>query len=121
MRSKRSESGGALIRPRPEQIAGWAKEAGLLAAEAPVIDLPPWHCGLRLSRGGNHLSRLPHQSRAVKGEGAETRMNTTTPTTVQPIRDHASEQSWGVRVGLAFKCSTGDGVSPRAAAPLVES
>jgi SAM-dependent methyltransferase len=40
------------IRPRPEQIAGWAKETGLLEAEGPVIDLPPWHYGLRLRRGG---------------------------------------------------------------------
>jgi SAM-dependent methyltransferase len=38
------------IRPRPEQIAGWAAETGLLAAEGPVIDLPPWHYGLRLRR-----------------------------------------------------------------------
>jgi SAM-dependent methyltransferase len=38
------------IRPRPEQIAGWAKETGLLEAEGPVIDLPPWHYGLRLRR-----------------------------------------------------------------------
>src|SRR5512136_1671426 len=27
------------IRPRPEQIAGWAKETGLLEAEGPAIDL----------------------------------------------------------------------------------
>jgi SAM-dependent methyltransferase len=39
------------IRPRPEQIVGWAKETGLLEAEGPVIDLPPWHYGLRLRRG----------------------------------------------------------------------
>lgn len=35
------------IRPRPEQIVGWAAEAGLEAGD--VIDLPPWHYGLRLS------------------------------------------------------------------------
>ena len=40
------------IRPRPEQIAAWAKETGLLEAEGPVIDLPPWHYGLRLKRRG---------------------------------------------------------------------
>ena len=39
------------IRPRPEQNAAWAKETGLLEAEGPVIDLPPWHYGLRLRRG----------------------------------------------------------------------
>ena len=34
------------IRPRPEQIVLWAAQAGLqLVAE--VIDLPPWHFGLR--------------------------------------------------------------------------
>ena len=38
------------IRPRPQQIAGWGKETGLLAAEGPVIDLPPWHYGIRLHR-----------------------------------------------------------------------
>jgi hypothetical protein len=40
------------IRPRPEQIVGWAKETGLLEAEGPVIDLPPWHYGWRLRREG---------------------------------------------------------------------
>ena len=38
------------IRPRPEQIAGWAKATGLLEAETPPVDLPPWHYGLRLRR-----------------------------------------------------------------------
>jgi SAM-dependent methyltransferase len=42
------------IRPRPEQIAGWAEETGMLEAEGPVIDLPPWHYGIRL-----HRSRMP--------------------------------------------------------------
>jgi SAM-dependent methyltransferase len=40
------------IRPRPEQIAGWAAATGLLKAEGAVIDLPPWHYGLRLRRRG---------------------------------------------------------------------
>ncbi len=40
------------IRPRPEQIAGWAEETGLLEVEGPVMDLPPWHYGLRLKRRG---------------------------------------------------------------------
>jgi SAM-dependent methyltransferase len=35
------------IRPRPEQITGWAKAAGLDAGD--VIDLPPWHYGIRLT------------------------------------------------------------------------
>jgi hypothetical protein len=38
------------IRPRPEQIVGWAKKTGLLEVEGPGIDLPPWHYGLRLRR-----------------------------------------------------------------------
>ena len=38
----------AEIRPSPQQIAEWASEAGLAASE--VIDLPPWHYGLPLTR-----------------------------------------------------------------------
>jgi SAM-dependent methyltransferase len=37
------------IRPRPEQIIEWAKEAELEPVGG-VIDLPPWHYGLRLRR-----------------------------------------------------------------------
>jgi hypothetical protein len=40
------------IRPRPEQIVAWAEQTKLLDAEGPVIDLPPWHYGLRLRREG---------------------------------------------------------------------
>lgn len=40
------------IRPRPEQIIEWAAETGLLEAVGPVIDLLPWHYGLRLRRRG---------------------------------------------------------------------
>jgi len=36
------------IRPRPEQIVGWGARAGLEPV-GDVIDLPPWHFGLRLS------------------------------------------------------------------------
>lgn len=35
------------IRPRPEQVIEWGKAAGLKALTG-VIDLPPWHYGLRL-------------------------------------------------------------------------
>lgn len=35
------------IRPRPEQIIEWAGEADLIPL-GDVIDLPPWHYGLRL-------------------------------------------------------------------------
>jgi SAM-dependent methyltransferase len=39
------------IRPQPERIVEWAEQTGLLEVEGPVIDLPPWHFGLRLRRG----------------------------------------------------------------------
>lgn len=35
------------IRPRPEQVAEWAADVGLQTSE--VIELPPWHYGLRLT------------------------------------------------------------------------
>jgi SAM-dependent methyltransferase len=38
------------IRPRPEQIAAWAEETGLLRRVGDVIDLPPWHYGWRFRR-----------------------------------------------------------------------
>jgi SAM-dependent methyltransferase len=38
------------IRPRPEQILTWAGEAGLLASPEGVLDLPPWHYGIRFQR-----------------------------------------------------------------------
>lgn len=40
------------IRPRPAQIAEWAKATGALEADGGAIDLPPWHYGLRLRRRG---------------------------------------------------------------------
>lgn len=39
------------IRPRPEQLVGWAREAGL-APLGDVVELPPWHYGLAFSRAG---------------------------------------------------------------------
>jgi len=36
------------IRPRPEQIVNRAKEAGMVAAAQGIIDLPPWHYGIRV-------------------------------------------------------------------------
>jgi len=38
------------IRPRPEQIAGWAAQTGFLELVGEVIDLPPWHYGMRFQR-----------------------------------------------------------------------
>lgn len=38
------------IRPRPEDIATWARQAGTLREDGPPCDLPPWHYGLRLRK-----------------------------------------------------------------------
>lgn len=38
------------IRPQPEQIIAWAEQTGTLKVDEGVIDLPPWHYGLRLRR-----------------------------------------------------------------------
>jgi SAM-dependent methyltransferase len=42
------------IRPRPAQIVEWAGQTGQLGAVGPVLDLPPWHFGLRLQRLADH-------------------------------------------------------------------
>jgi len=38
------------IRPPPEQIVSWAVRTGLLELAGEIIDLPPWHYGMRLRR-----------------------------------------------------------------------
>lgn len=38
---------GVDIRPKPEQIISWAEETDL-SPTGDVIELPPWHYGLRL-------------------------------------------------------------------------
>ena len=38
------------IRPHPEQIVNWAKEVSLFASPEGVLDLPPWHYGIRFQR-----------------------------------------------------------------------
>ncbi len=38
------------IRPRPDQIIEWAQGTEMLRFVAPVLDLPPWHYGLRFVR-----------------------------------------------------------------------
>lgn len=38
------------IRPIPEQIIAWARRSGLFQFVDPVLDLPPWHYGLRFVR-----------------------------------------------------------------------
>ena len=34
------------IRPRPEQMLSWVKEAGFHVEKDEIIDLPPWHYGI---------------------------------------------------------------------------
>jgi SAM-dependent methyltransferase len=38
------------IRPRPEQIVAWAGETERLDMEGGLIELPPWHYGMRLRK-----------------------------------------------------------------------
>jgi SAM-dependent methyltransferase len=38
------------IRPRPEQIIEWARRTEMLRFAKPMLDLPPWHYGLRFIR-----------------------------------------------------------------------
>jgi len=38
------------IRPQPEQIIGWVQGTEILRFVTPVLDLPPWHYGLRFVR-----------------------------------------------------------------------
>lgn len=38
------------IRPRPEQLIEHAKATGQLEVQGPVLDLPPWHYGIRFQR-----------------------------------------------------------------------
>ena len=43
------------IRPRPEQITRWAREADLELMNG-IIDLPPWHYGVRLRLSAGELT-----------------------------------------------------------------
>ena len=47
------------IRPRPEQTVQWAKQSGVLTAVGGVIDLPPWHYGLRFRRAADQKPHAP--------------------------------------------------------------
>lgn len=38
------------IRPLPEQLVDWAQGTGMLDREGALLDLPPWHYGLRFRR-----------------------------------------------------------------------
>ncbi|MBI4558137.1 MAG: class I SAM-dependent methyltransferase [Candidatus Hydrogenedentes bacterium] len=38
------------IRPKPENILEWAEQMGLLTNSSGVLDLPPWHYGIRFTR-----------------------------------------------------------------------
>jgi ubiquinone/menaquinone biosynthesis C-methylase UbiE len=42
------------IRPRHEQIVEWAEQAGRLRTDDGVLDLPPWHYGMRLAIRTQH-------------------------------------------------------------------
>ena len=44
------------IRPKPEQILGWAQQAKLLELAGPMVGLPPWHYGFRFRRLSAPLS-----------------------------------------------------------------
>jgi SAM-dependent methyltransferase len=44
------------IRPRPEQLCECARLAGLPGGADPVIDLPPWHYGIRFQKERKHHS-----------------------------------------------------------------
>ncbi len=37
-------------RARPEQIIDWAKQVGLVTTPDAILDLPPWHHGIRFCR-----------------------------------------------------------------------
>jgi SAM-dependent methyltransferase len=43
------------IRPQPEQIARWAAQTRLLEPAEPVLDLPPWHYGIRFRRNATAI------------------------------------------------------------------
>ena len=51
------------IRPRPEQIVQWAREVGGLAWEGDVVQLPPWHYGLRLRVVGSDSAQAVEYAR----------------------------------------------------------
>lgn len=38
------------IRPRPEQIVKWGNDARRLETDGSILDLPPWHYGVRFRR-----------------------------------------------------------------------
>ncbi|MCC6695911.1 MAG: class I SAM-dependent methyltransferase [Candidatus Hydrogenedentes bacterium] len=38
------------IRPQPERIVSWARDTSLLKHDGLILDLPPWHYGLRIQR-----------------------------------------------------------------------
>lgn len=44
------------IRPRPEHVLAWAQATGELCADEGVIELPPWHYGLKFKRSRHEAS-----------------------------------------------------------------
>lgn len=43
------------IRPKPEDIIAWSRESRILSVASEIIDLPPWHYGLRFARSRDVL------------------------------------------------------------------
>ena len=58
------------IRPRPEQIIEWARRSGGLSPDGAVIELPPWHYGIRFRRS-RIASANASGSRATHSGAAE--------------------------------------------------
>jgi len=50
------------IRPKPESIVAWAEETRLLQRSSEILDLPPWHYGIRFTRPGVTSLQTDHQS-----------------------------------------------------------
>jgi SAM-dependent methyltransferase len=56
------------IRPRPEQIITRAHQTGRMRADGPVIDLPPWHYGLRFRVHRASMDHVPPPTTSKNSE-----------------------------------------------------
>lgn len=50
------------IRPRPEDLVDWGKQAGLVPNPEGIVDLPPWHYGIRFQPAQRPTARVPGPS-----------------------------------------------------------
>lgn len=41
------------IRPKPEKVIEWVTQTGTLLGQTQIVDLPPWHYGMRFSRSSS--------------------------------------------------------------------